>query len=97
METAGKFGKPVQLGIIIPKSVAMAEFMNRNVPGIHVPEDMIKLLAADQERARAGITSMEIAAGIIRECRPYCQGVHIMALGWEAKVPQLLEMAGLKK
>ena len=32
---------------------------------------------------------------IIRECKPYCQGVHIMALGWESKVPALLELAGL--
>ena len=97
METAGKFGKPVQLGIIIPKSATMAGFMNRNVPGIHVPEAMIGELEADKERAKAGITGVEIAARIIRECRPYCQGIHIMALGWEDKVPRLLEMAGLTK
>ena len=52
-------------------------------------------VAADKERAKAGITGVEIAAKIIKECRPYCQGVHIMALGWEAKVPALLEKAGL--
>ena len=52
-------------------------------------------LAADKERAKAGITGMEIAAQIIKECRPYCQGLHIMALGWEAKVPELLKMAGI--
>ena len=45
--------------------------------------------------AKAGITGVEIAAQIIRECRPYCQGVHIMALGWEAKVPELLKLAGI--
>jgi len=32
---------------------------------------------------------------IIKECKPYCQGLHIMALGWEDKVPMLLEKAGL--
>ena len=95
METAKQFGKPVQLGIIIPKGAGMAKFMNKNVAGIHVPEAMIGELAADKERAKAGITGLEIAARIIRECRPYCQGVHIMALGWESKVPQLLEMAGI--
>ena len=52
-------------------------------------------LAADKERAKAGITGVEIAAQIIKECRPYCQGVHIMALGWEAKVPELLKLAGI--
>ena len=95
MEKAKEFGKPVQLGVIIPKNAGMCKFMNRNVAGVHVPQDMIDALAADKERAKAGITGVEIAAKIIRECRPYCQGVHIMALGWESKVPALLEQAGL--
>ena len=95
MEAAKQFGKPVQLGVIIPKNAGMCKFMNRNVAGVHVPDDMIEALAADKERAKAGITGVEIAAKIIRECRPYCQGVHIMALGWESKVPALLEQAGL--
>ena len=56
---------------------------------------MIDALAADKERAKAGITGVELAAKIIKECRPYCQGVHIMALGWEDKVPALLEMVGI--
>ena len=95
MEKAKQFGKPVQLGVIIPKSAGMAKFMNNNVAGIHVPQEMIDALAADKERAKAGITGVEIAAKIIRECRPYCQGLHIMALGWEAKVPELLKLAGI--
>ena len=93
MEQAKQFGKPVQLGVIIPKSAGMAKFMNNNVAGIHVPQEMIDALAADKERAKAGITGVEIAAKIIKECKPYCQGVHIMALGWESKVPELLKLA----
>jgi 5,10-methylenetetrahydrofolate reductase len=69
--------------------------MNKNVAGIHIPDEMINELAADKERAKAGITGVEIAARIIRACKPYCQGVHIMAMGWESKVPGLLEQAGL--
>ena len=95
MEKAKQFGKPVQLGVIIPKNAGMCKFMNRNVAGVHVPQDMIDALAADKERAKAGITGVEIAAKIIKECRPYCQGVHIMALGWESKVPEVLKMAGI--
>jgi len=95
MEKAKEFGKPVQLGVIIPKNAGMCKFMNRNVAGVHVPQHMIDALAADKERAKAGITGVEIAAEIIRACRPYCQGVHIMALGWEAKVPELLKLAGI--
>ncbi len=93
MEKAKQFGKPVQLGIVIPKSAGMAKFMNNNVAGIHIPQDMIDELAADKEKAKAGITGIEIAARIIKACKPYCQGVHIMALGWESKVPELLKLA----
>ena len=96
MERAKEFGKPVQLGVIIPKNVGMCKFMNANVAGIHVPDEMLDELRADKEKTKAGITGLEIAARIIRECRPYCQGVHIMSLGWESKIPTLLEMAGLK-
>ena len=95
MEQAKQFGKPVQVGIIIPKSAGMAKFMNNNVAGVHVPQEMIDRLAADKERAKAGITGVEIAAEIIKACKPYCQGVHIMALGWESKVPDLLKQAGI--
>ena len=95
MEQAKQFGKPVQLGVIIPKSAGMAKFMNNNVAGVHVPQWMIDELAADKEKAKAGITGVELAAKVIRECRPYCQGLHIMALGWEAKVPEVLKLAGI--
>ena len=95
MEKAKQFGKPVQLGVIIPKSAGMAKFMNNNVAGVHVPQWMIDELAADKEKAKAGITGVELAARVIKECRPYCQGLHIMALGWEAKVPELLKLAGI--
>lgn len=95
MEKAKQFGKPVQVGIIIPKSAGMAKFMNDNVAGIHVPDEMIEELKKDKEKTKAGITGVEIAARIIKECRPYCQGVHIMALGWESKVPELLKQAGI--
>ena len=95
MEKAKQFGKPVQVGIIIPKSAGMAKFMNNNVAGIHVPDEMIEELKKDKEKTKAGITGVEIAARIIKECKPYCQGVHIMALGWESKVPDLLKAAGI--
>ena len=95
MEKAKQFGKPVQLGIVIPKSVGMCRYMNANVAGIHIPEEMIDELKADKEKTKAGITGVEIAARIIKECKPYCQGVHILAMGWESKVPGLLAQAGL--
>jgi len=96
MEKAKQFGVPVMLGVIIPKSAGMANFMNNNIAGISVPPEIIAELKADKEKAGAGITGVEITARIIRECREYCQGVHIMALGWESKVPSVLELSGLR-
>ena len=62
MEQAKQFGKPVQLGVIIPKSAGMAKFMNNNGAGVHVPQWMIDELAADKEKAKLGITGVEKAA-----------------------------------
>lgn len=95
MEKAKEFGVPVMLGIVIPKSAGMAKFMNENIAGISVPDSMIEELRKDKEKTKAGITGVEISARIIRECRDYCQGVHIMAMGWESKIPDILDLAGL--
>ena len=95
MEKAKQFGVPVMLGIVIPKNAGMVKYMNDNVAGIHVPDEMIAELKSDPAKTKAGITGVEISARLIKECRDYCQGVHIMALGWESKVPDILEQAGI--
>lgn len=95
MERAKQFGVPVMLGVIIPKSAPMVKYMNDNIAGINVPDALIEELRADKEKTKAGITGVDITARIIRECRPYCQGLHIMALGWESKVPEVLAQAGI--
>ena len=96
MEKAKQFGVPVMLGLIIPKSAGQVNYMKNNVAGISAPQEMIDELKADPEKTKAGITGVEITARIIKECREYCQGVHIMALGWESKVPDVLKLSGLK-
>ena len=95
MDKAKQFGVPVQVGVIIPKSVGMVRYLSQNVAGIAVPDSIIDELKADKEKTKAGITAVEIAARIIRECKPYCQGVHIMAQGWESRVPEILRLAGI--
>ena len=39
--------------------------------------------------------SIEIAARLIKELKPLCQGIHIMPIGWDKKVPLVLDAAGL--
>jgi len=95
MEKAKQFGVPVMAGIVILKSVGMAKYMNENVAGVYVPDNLIEELKKDKEKTKSGQTGIEIAARLIKELKPYCQGIHIMPLGWDDKVPKILELAGL--
>jgi 5,10-methylenetetrahydrofolate reductase len=92
MKRAEGFKVPILAGIIPLKSVGMARFMNKNVAGVFVPEELIEKMAAAKDKAQMGV---EIAANIIKELKGMCQGVHIMAIGWEKKVPAVLDAAGL--
>jgi methylenetetrahydrofolate reductase (NADPH) len=85
---------PILVGIILLKSAGMARFMNRNVAGVNVPDELIEEIGSVAKPDRPA-KSVEIAARLIRELKGLCQGVHVMTLGWEQHVPQLLEEAGL--
>jgi 5,10-methylenetetrahydrofolate reductase len=85
---------PVLVGIVLLKSAGMAKFMNENVAGVRVPEDLIKRMAAASKEDRPKV-SVEIAAQIIRAVKGMCQGAHIMPLGWDKYVPGVIEAAGL--
>ncbi len=92
---AEKAEVPILLGIILLKSGAMARFMNKNVAGVNVPQALIDRMDRADKKDRPKV-SIEIASELIREIRPICQGVHIMALGWDKHIPELLEQSGLK-
>ncbi len=92
MKQVEGFGVPVMVGIILLKSAGMARFMNRNVAGIYVPDHLIAEMEEAKDRAKM---SVEIAGRLIGEMKGLCQGVHIMALGWEKYVPAVLDAAGL--
>ena len=94
MEQIKHFKVPVMAGIVLLKSPAMAKFMNANVAGIHVPDEIIDELAGAPKEKRVH-KSLEISARLIRELKSLCQGIHIMSLGWERHIPAVLEMAGL--
>lgn len=89
------FNVPILAGLVILKSVGMARFMNANVAGVNVPEELIEELKKDKEKTKSGQTGIEIAVRTIKEIRDYCQGVHLMPLGWDDKVPAILDGAGL--
>jgi 5,10-methylenetetrahydrofolate reductase len=85
---------PIVAGIVLIKSPGMAKFMNANIAGIHVPDDIIDELASTEKNKRVE-KSLQISARLIKELKHLCQGVHVMSLGWERHVPALLEMAEL--
>jgi methylenetetrahydrofolate reductase (NADPH) len=92
MKRVEGFRVPVLAGIIPLKSVGMARFMNKNVAGVFVPDGLIERMGAAEDKVQTGIA---IAAELIKELKDMCQGVHIMAIGWEKKVPLVLDAAGL--
>lgn len=92
MQQAENFNVPVLVGIIVLKSANMARFMNKNIGGVYVPETTIEELDKAQDKTKKGI---EIAVRLINEMKSMCQGIHIMAIGLEAKVPALIDAAGL--
>jgi methylenetetrahydrofolate reductase (NADPH) len=92
MKRAAKFKVPVLAGIIPLKSVGMARYMNKNVSGVFVPEPLIDEMGKAADKTAKGL---EIAARLINDLKGLCQGVHIMAIGWEKKVPEILQLAKL--
>ncbi len=92
MESARRFGVPALAGMIVLKSARMARFLNDKLPGVSVPESIIDEMDSARDRAATGI---QITARLIRETRDMCDGVHIMAIGWESRIPAILESADL--
>ena len=85
---------PILAGIVLLKSAGMAKFMNENVAGVFVPQDLIDEMKAASKEDRPK-KSIEIAVRLIKELKSLCPGVHIMPLGWDKYVPEILDGAGL--
>jgi 5,10-methylenetetrahydrofolate reductase len=94
MQAVRKFKVKVLAGILLLRNAKMAEFMNANIPGVSVPQEMIDELraAGDKHAIEAGV---EIAVRTIKAVRPHCDGVHIMAIKATDRLPQILTNASL--
>jgi len=86
----------VLAGIVLLVGAKMATYMNENVPGVFVPQYLIDELA-QAPKGKGITTGIEIAGRLIRQIKEegICDGVHIMAIGREEKVPEILEAAGI--
>ena len=83
---------PILGGIVLLKSAGMARFMNKNVAGVSVPDNLIKEMEETKDKVAQ---SVDIASRLIKELKPLCQGIHIMPIGWDSKVPLVLDASGL--
>ena len=94
MGFARQFDVKIIAGILLLRSERMARYVTANIPGIRVPDGMIRKLAhAGKEGALE--TGLEIAVNTIASIQDMCDGVHIMAISAEDQIPVILERAGL--
>lgn len=86
LEKARALARPVLLGLMPLKSVKMARYVNENVDGIDVPDEVISRM----EKGAAGI---EIACDFVKEVACRVDGIHIMAMGDVAGTNQIVQFA----
>jgi len=96
MKYAKQFPVKILAGIILLTSAPMARFMNKNVAGVNVPQDLIDEMAS-APKGRAVDKGVEVAGRMIKRVHDekMCDGVHIMAIGKEELVPEIMAAAGL--
>ncbi|MBE8997124.1 methylenetetrahydrofolate reductase [Nostoc sp. LEGE 12447] len=89
---ASGYKKPILAGIFLLKSAKNAQFINRCVPGVNIPQHIIDRLAKAKEPFEEGI---KIAAEQVQIARQLCQGVHLMAVKREDAITPILDLAGI--
>jgi methylenetetrahydrofolate reductase (NADPH) len=91
-QIASGTNKPILAGIFLLKSAKNAQFINRCVPGVHIPDPIIDRLERATDPLQEG---MLIAAEQVKLAKHLCQGVHMMAVKREDLIPQILDLAGI--
>ena len=96
MKYARRFPVKILAGIVLLSSARMAKYMTENVPGIFVPQNLIDELSS-APKGEALAKGIEIAGRMISTLKKdsICDGVHIMAIGKEEVVPDILAAAGM--
>ena len=87
MAAAVPLGVPVLVGVLLLKSARMARFLNEHIPGVRVPQALIERLEAAADPLGEGVA---IARELVGAARRLCQGVHLMTLGCEERIPDIL-------
>jgi len=86
-ETVEPLGVKVIAGILVLRSAKMAEYINRNIPGLKIPATVVERIASAPDPAVEGV---RIATELAVRCRGICHGVHLMAMGRDEIVPAIV-------
>jgi 5,10-methylenetetrahydrofolate reductase len=89
-------GVAILAGVIPLKSEKSAPWLMANLPGVVVPADIVAAMDQAASAGNARERGLELTARVVREMKGICQGVHVMAIGWEAEVAQILAVAGVR-
>ena len=98
VEELGLLGKVfILVGVGPLRSAATAEWMRKNVPGLHIPDAIIKRLAGAGSPADAAREGRTLCVELIQELRQMrgVSGAHIMAYRQEQSVPEIVEQSGV--
>jgi 5,10-methylenetetrahydrofolate reductase len=90
MEKAKDLGVPVIATVFVLKSVAVARYISTNIPGPPIPEEMISRIRKAPDRLTECIN---IAGELIVSLKNLCQGVQLVTMGWENRLPAILDVA----
>jgi methylenetetrahydrofolate reductase (NADH) len=92
MQKAAGLKVPIIPSVFLIKSVAVARYFATNEPGASISEDLIRRLRKSSDREAE---SVKIAGETIAQLRKMAQGVLIQTMGWEHRLPDILDAAGL--
>ncbi|MBE0501187.1 MAG: methylenetetrahydrofolate reductase [Desulfuromonadales bacterium] len=89
MQAASPLQVPVLAGVLLLKNARMARFLNANIPGVKVPEALVERLDQSDNPLAEGVAIAREMVAVARAC---CQGVHLMTLGHEDLIPEILSI-----
>lgn len=92
MAKAKDLGVPVIPTVFLLKSLAIAQYIANSEPGANISDDLIRRIRKSSDRELEGI---KIAGETIAALRGVAQGVKVQTLGWEHKLPEILDAAGI--
>ena len=92
MKKAKVLNGPVIPTVFLIKSLAIAQYIVNSEPGTSIPDEMIRRIRKSSDREREGI---KIAGETVASLKDMADGVLLQTLGWEHKLPEILDIAGL--